>query len=58
MEGGSWAPKAGVLMEELLDEMKQMTVLNDKVTVLSTLSDSSAAEMEQMADAIVESLGI
>ena len=58
MEGGSWAPKAGVRMEELLDEMKQMTVLNEKVTVLSTLSDSSAAEMEQMADAIVESLGI
>lgn len=58
MEGGSWAPKAGVLMEELLDEMKQMTVLNEKVTVLSTLSESSAAEMEQMADAIVESLGI
>lgn len=58
MEGGSWAPKAGVLMEELLDEMKQMTVLNEKVAVLSTLSDSSAAEMEQMADAIVESLGI
>lgn len=58
MEGGSWAPKAGVLMEELLDEMKQITVLNEKVTVLSTLSDSSAAEMEQMADAIVESLGI
>ena len=58
MEGGSWAPKAGVLMEELLDEMKQMTVLNEKVTVLSTLSDSSAAEMEQTADAIVESLGI
>lgn len=58
MEGGSWAPKAGVLMEELLDDMKQMTVLNEKVTVLSTLSDSSAAEMEQMADAIVESLGI
>ena len=58
MEGGSWAPKAGVLMEELLDEMKRMTVLNEKVTVLSTLSESSAAEMEQMADAIVESLGI
>ncbi len=58
MEGGSWAPKAGVLMEELLDEMKQMTVLNEKVTVLSTLGESSAVEMEQMADAIVESLGV
>lgn len=58
MEGGSWAPKAGVLMEELLDEMKQMTVLNEKVTVLSTLGESSAVEMEQMADAIVESLDV
>ena len=56
MEGGSWAPKAGVLMEEFLDDMKQMTVLNEKVTVLSTLNEGSEIEMDQMADAIVESL--
>ncbi len=56
MEGGSWAPKAGVLIEELLDEMKQMTVLNEKVTVLSMVDENSLAEMDQMADAIAESL--
>lgn len=56
MEGGSWAPKAGQLMEEFLDNMKQMTVLNEKVTVLSTLNESSEIEMDQMVEAIAESL--
>lgn len=56
MEGGSWAPKAGQLMEEFLDHMKQMTVLNEKVTVLSTLNESSEIEMDQMVEAIAESL--
>lgn len=56
MEGGSWAPKAGQLMEEFLDHMKQMTVLNEKVTVLSTLNESSEIEMDQMVEAITESL--
>ena len=56
MEGGSWAPKAGQLMEEFLDGMKQMTVLNEKVTVLSTLNESSEMEMDQMVEAIVEAL--
>lgn len=56
MEGGSWAPKAGQLMEEFLDGMKQMTVLNERVTVLSSLNESSEMEMDQMVEAIVESL--
>ncbi|MDO4544742.1 MAG: FprA family A-type flavoprotein [Bacillota bacterium] len=57
MEGGSWSPKAGELMAEFLDEqMKQMTVLNERVTVLSTLNESSEMEMDQMVEAIVESL--
>ena len=43
-------------MEEFLDGMKQMTVLNEKVTVLSTLNESSEMEMDQMVEAIVESL--
>lgn len=56
MEGGSWSPKAGVLMEEALDSMKQMTVLNERVTVLSTLNESSENDMDMMVEAIVESL--
>ena len=27
IENGSWAPQSGKLMRELLDEMKEMTVL-------------------------------
>lgn len=56
IECGSWAPKAGALMEEFLDGMKTMTVLNEKVTVLSSLNESSLLEMEQLADSLIESM--
>ena len=36
VENGSWAPQASVLINETLDEMKQMTVLNEEGTVLSS----------------------
>ncbi|MCB6993547.1 FprA family A-type flavoprotein [bacterium 210820-DFI.6.37] len=56
IECGSWAPKSGTLMEEFLDGMKTMTVLNEKVTVLSSLNESSLLEMEQLADGLIESM--
>lgn len=56
IENGSWAPKSGALMEEFLDEMKQMTVLNEKVSVLSSLNESSALEMDQLVDGLIESM--
>ena len=56
MESGSWSPKSGVLMEEFLDDMKQMTILNEKVSVLSSLNESSSMELDQMVEGLVESL--
>lgn len=56
IECGSWAPKSGTLMEDFLDGMKTMTVLNEKVTVLSSLNESSLLEMEQLADGLIESM--
>ncbi|MCQ4638552.1 FprA family A-type flavoprotein [Anaerovorax odorimutans] len=56
IENGSWAPKSGALMEEFLDEMKQMTVLNEKVSVLSSLNEGSALEMDQLVDGLIESI--
>ncbi|MDE8735041.1 FprA family A-type flavoprotein [Eubacteriales bacterium DFI.9.88] len=56
IENGSWAPKSGALMEEFLDEMKQMTVLNEKVSVLSSLNEGSAIEMDQLVDGLIESM--
>ena len=56
IENGSWAPKSGSLMTEFLDEMKQMTVLNEQVSLLSSLNESSAVEMDQLVDSILESM--
>lgn len=56
IENGSWAPKSGSLMAEFLDEMKQMTVLNEQVSLLSSLNESSAVEMDQLVDSILESM--
>ncbi|MDR1834252.1 MAG: FprA family A-type flavoprotein [Fusobacteriaceae bacterium] len=57
IENGSWAPKSGSLIREFLDEqLKEITVLNDEVSVLSSLNETSANDLEQLADALVDSI--
>jgi flavorubredoxin len=57
IENGTWAPKAGDLIREFLDkELKQMTVLNDELTINSHLSGDKEAELDAMADSIAESI--
>ncbi|MCI7472561.1 MAG: FprA family A-type flavoprotein [Clostridiales bacterium] len=57
VENGSWAPKSGDLMQKFVDEeLKNMTVLNDRLSIASALLADKAAELEALADAIVESM--
>ena len=57
VENGSWAPKAGDLIEEFLNnELKEMTVLSGRVTVNSSLNESSDRELDELADALIESV--
>ncbi|HHX03732.1 MAG TPA: FprA family A-type flavoprotein [Tissierellia bacterium] len=57
LENGTWAPKSGDLMEEFLDnEMKYIDVLSGRVTVTSALNDDKEAELDDLADAIAESV--
>lgn len=57
IENGSWAPKSGDLMQKFVDEeLKNMTVLNDRLSIASALLADKAAELESLADAIVESM--
>ena len=57
LENGSWAPKAGSLMKAFVDEeMKQMSVLQSEVTMISTLDDSHAADLDNLADSIIDSM--
>ncbi|MEG2018228.1 MAG: FprA family A-type flavoprotein [Clostridium sp.] len=56
IENGSWAPQAGSKITDLLDEMKEMTVLNEHVSVLSSLNATTSDEMDVLVDSIIESM--
>ena len=57
VENGSWAPKSGDLMQKFVDEeLKNMTVSNDRLSIASALHADKAAELESLANSIVESM--
>ena len=56
MENGSWGVLSGKQMKEIIGTMKNMTVLEQMVTVKSSLKESQMEELDSMADAIAESM--
>lgn len=56
MENGSWACQSGTLMREFLEDMREMTILDDKVTLQSAMNEDLVPEMEALADSILESI--
>ncbi len=57
IENGSWACKSGTLMREFLDEqMKEMTVLDDQLTLASALNENGVPDLDSLADSIIESI--
>ncbi len=56
VENGSWAPQAGSIMGDILDEMKQMTVLNEEVSIQSSVSKMTEDELDSLAESIIESM--
>ena len=59
IENGSWACKSGTLMRKFLDEeMKEMTILDEQVTMASALNDGNMADMDALADRIIESMNL
>ena len=58
IENGSWACKSGDLMQKFIDEeMKNMTVLNERLSMASSLHADKAVELETLANALLESVG-
>lgn len=56
IENGSWAPKSGSLMKECLDEMKQMSILNEELSFVSSMNDANRNEMDALVDGILDSM--
>ena len=57
IENGSWAIRSGDLIHQFLDEeMKTITVLNERVTVASHLGENQEEDLGMLADAVADSL--
>lgn len=56
IENGSWAPQSGKLMRELLEEMKDMTILDNEISINSSMKERDEDLMESIADSIIESM--
>lgn len=56
IENGTWAIKSGDLMKAKLEKMKNMTVLEDKVTLKSSMKPEQKAEIEAMAEKLAETI--
>ncbi|MBW9157933.1 FprA family A-type flavoprotein [Clostridium sp. FP2] len=56
IENGSWAPQSGKLMRELLGEMKEMTILDNEMSLNSSMKEDDADSMDAIADSIIESM--
>ncbi|MDD4839178.1 MAG: FprA family A-type flavoprotein [Clostridia bacterium] len=55
IQNGSWAPMSGKLIKDIISEMKNMTVIENAVTIKSSLKENQLGELKDLAKAIVES---
>ena len=56
VENGSWAPRSGALMRVELEKLKHMDILDDSLTMASSLQEQNLGEMDALADAIAASV--
>ena len=56
MENGSWGIMAGKKMTEIISEMKNMTILEQTITIKSSVKEDQLAEIGALANAIAESI--
>ncbi|MBR5027637.1 MAG: FprA family A-type flavoprotein [Bacteroidales bacterium] len=56
IENGTWAPQSGKLIRATLDEMKNISILGDTVTLKSSLKSDQFASIENLADIIANEI--
>jgi flavodoxin len=57
IENGSWAPTSGQLIADFLDEeMKMMNMIDPAVTINSAIKNDKESDLDELADAIAESI--
>lgn len=53
VENGSWGPTAARTMKTALESMKNVSIVEPTVTIMSTLKDSDIPNLEALADAMI-----
>ena len=53
VENGSWAPMAAKHMRAYFEQMKNIEICENVVTIKSTVKDSTVADLEKLADEIL-----
>lgn len=56
IENGTWAATSGKQMREKLEKCKNITILENKISIKSGLKTAQLAEIDSMADAIIADL--
>lgn len=56
IENGSWATQSGKLMGEFLDGMKGMNVLDDKMSLVSSMKEDNVVDMDVLVESVIESM--
>jgi len=56
IENGSWACNTGKLIGDFFAGMKNMTLLDNKVTLLSSMNEKNVVDMDALVDGVIESM--
>ena len=53
LQNGSWAPSAEKAMKEILKDMKDIDIIDETVTIKSTMKEKDIANIEKLASLII-----
>lgn len=53
IENGSWAPSAAKTMKRVLQEMKDITLIEPAITIQSTMKQNTIEQLEKLADNVL-----
>ncbi len=53
IENGSWAPSAGKTMKNLLQEMKDINIIEPSITIKSTMKEQDIEQIEKLAQNLI-----
>ncbi|MCR5624642.1 MAG: FprA family A-type flavoprotein [Lachnospiraceae bacterium] len=57
VENGTWAPSAYKTMEKIMEPLKNVEIIGDKITIKTTMSKANEEELDALADVVISAKG-